>query len=467
MNDFLKLVLYLLRAGIGRAAAAAALCACLIGVFYIRHRKHYGKEQPFPWRRVILCLLSVGYLSILMYVTVFRYIAGASGFNFHLFRAWREAWNNFSVTALLNPILNIAMFFPFGILLPLLWKRFRKWPAMLAAALAFSLFLESSQYLKRCGIFDVDDLFANTLGAMLGYCGLMAVMTIFGKQKAGKLRRFLSYSALPILAAGTLCGAIACYLWQPYGNLSGAPSYRLNTKHIQWELECQLEDAGTEVSVFQTATLNRAACDAFGADFAQRIGVTFERVDYYDQSTWFMKQKGPGYAHFLIVSLLDGSYEYSGGSDAQPAQADEATLRAALQTFGIEIPQSAQFACEGDGWHSFSVEREIVGSSMTDGVIRCRYREDGTISNIENSMVTYTVCGQASILSSAEAYAALCRGDFTSTLGFETYASDTVRVLSCTLDYQVDTKGCYQPAYRFALVSGDYQELVMIPALKG
>lgn len=69
---------------------------------------------------------------------------------------------------LLNIILNILLFVPFGYLLPSLFPRLRWWHVILLG-LAFSLCIELLQLLTRLGYADVDDLINNTLGAAIGW----------------------------------------------------------------------------------------------------------------------------------------------------------------------------------------------------------------------------------------------------------------------------------------------------------
>lgn len=60
------------------------------------------------------------------------------------------------------------MFAPLGFLVPLLWKKFRRfWKVALLGA-GVSLSIETLQLLLPRGT-DVDDVWLNTLGAMLGY----------------------------------------------------------------------------------------------------------------------------------------------------------------------------------------------------------------------------------------------------------------------------------------------------------
>ncbi|MGG0257675.1 VanZ family protein [Bacillus mycoides] len=65
-------------------------------------------------------------------------------------------------------LLNIVLFMPFGFLLPTIWPQFRKMKNTVCAGFFFSLAIELNQLLNN-RITDIDDLFTNTLGAIVGY----------------------------------------------------------------------------------------------------------------------------------------------------------------------------------------------------------------------------------------------------------------------------------------------------------
>lgn len=77
-------------------------------------------------------------------------------------------------------LLNIALFLPFGYLLPMLWHDHRNLRSVALNGAAFSLLIECSQLLtsRAC---DIDDLIANTLGAVLGYFSWWFFGQLFGK----------------------------------------------------------------------------------------------------------------------------------------------------------------------------------------------------------------------------------------------------------------------------------------------
>lgn len=64
---------------------------------------------------------------------------------------------------------NIVAFMPFGFFLPKLTKAFENWIIIICFTFCFSLAIETVQLIYRVGIFDIDDIFLNTLGGILGY----------------------------------------------------------------------------------------------------------------------------------------------------------------------------------------------------------------------------------------------------------------------------------------------------------
>ena len=72
--------------------------------------------------------------------------------------------------------LNILLFVPFGYLLPLLWKRADRWWKVVLCGFVLSLGIELIQLVTHLGMFDLDDLMNNTLGAFLGWLCFCTVL---------------------------------------------------------------------------------------------------------------------------------------------------------------------------------------------------------------------------------------------------------------------------------------------------
>lgn len=69
---------------------------------------------------------------------------------------------------IVNTVLNIVLFVPFGFFLAALWKEYRSLKKTLAAGMGLSLFIEILQ-IFTFRLTDIDDLITNTLGAVIGY----------------------------------------------------------------------------------------------------------------------------------------------------------------------------------------------------------------------------------------------------------------------------------------------------------
>lgn len=464
MSEFLEYVLWHLQNSLILVLLAGIIAVGVVVFIYLLHKRKYNGEKQFPWGRTFLWLLFLGYLVIVLYATILRNAGGYREWNLHLFRAWREAWNNFSTKNWLNVLLNIAMFAPLGFLLPLLGKSFRKWYVTIPVGFAVSLILELVQLAISGGICDVDDLFCNALGAAVGYFVVMVFLSLFnGKGK--RLKAVLVYGCLSLVPVVAISGIFVAYNMKEYGNLPDAAAYRVNLNHLDWTLDCDLSDFSVNVPVYRTQTMSKADCDAFAEEMAALTGQEVDIVSHYQEMAYYNLTRGT-----LKVNYHDGSYEY-GGYDHNSTgweEADRETVEDALQMYPIVIPEAAEFTYEGDGWYSFTCDRHMDGAVMMDGTLRVRYGVDDTIRRIENDLVWYTYHKDVAVIPPEEAYQQLKSGAFTYADALKSHSSDSVSVISCTMDYEIDTKGFYQPVYLFEILIPESGNtcLAMIPAMK-
>lgn len=471
MNEFVRLILGELQGALGLISVGLLLCVAILGVVYIVFQEKNKKEREFPWKKAILILLFAGYTVIVLYATILRGTGyGTKYINLHLFRAWKEVWNSFSVKTWLNVLLNIALFVPLGILLPCFGSTMKKWYVMLGAGFGVSFLIEILQYILNRGLFDIDDLFANTLGAMLGFCIVMFIASVQKKEER-LWKKSVAYALLPIVTVAAISGIFIAYQLQEYGNLTTAAVYKTNTKDIEWILMTDLDDSQQMANVYRTEIYDKEACDDFGRTFFDKIDVELQDIRYYDEETWFCNHNSPG--HFLMVSRLDKSYTYHtvDMENNAWAETDEETLRKMLLAYGIEIPESASFSYLGEGMHQFSVEpytNSVIQTevAMMEGIVQCRFTEQGTIREINNHLLVLEFYKEEPVISKEEAYKQLCAGNFTG--NFEFYKPEKIEVKSCELEYTIDTKGFYQPVYSFEISDEkqEYDDIITIPALK-
>lgn len=455
MNEYVSFILGLVRRD--GVLALLAVCAVLAAAALLLRRK----GRPFPWKRVLVPALLAGYLVALLSMTLLgRTEYGAASVNLHWFRAWWEAWNSFSAKNWLLVLLNVAAFVPLGLLLPLAARPFRRWYLAVPTGFLASLAVETLQYLTQRGTWDVDDLFTNTLGCALGYCLVMAALCLRHRETRSP-RRWLPFLAAPLAFVLAVGGTFAVYALQPYGNLSLAPAYRVDLSDIRWELDLILDSEPAAAMVYRASSLDQAACDAFGAAFAEQAGVTFPDAYYYDASTVFANHST---GDFLSVDYRDGSYIYRVGTPI-PAAASEAGLREALGRLGIAIPDGAAFV-QADSRCTFTADFLPVGDVVYHGVLSCRM-EDGAVTEVENFLVPLSPCREEPIRTQTEAYTRLIQGRFSPAEPLAALQPLTVTVTACTLDYRSDTKGYYQPVYLFTLAADGLElDQALIPALR-
>ncbi len=128
--------------------------------------------------RVLAWIAFVIYMAVLIYFLFFSENYGRSGtrefrYNLELFaeiRRFTRYWEQVGFYSFfVNVAGNLLAFLPFGFVLPLLHQSNKSFWYVLITGLECSLLVEIMQLVARVGIFDVDDIFLNTLGTVVGY----------------------------------------------------------------------------------------------------------------------------------------------------------------------------------------------------------------------------------------------------------------------------------------------------------
>src|SRR6185437_12404629 len=83
---------------------------------------------------------------------------------------------------------NVALFVPFGFLLPAAVRACRRPWALLVAAAAFSVLIETLQAILPGHTTDVDDVILNTAGAALGFLAFSVAAWVAGRRRTPEER---------------------------------------------------------------------------------------------------------------------------------------------------------------------------------------------------------------------------------------------------------------------------------------
>lgn len=109
-------------------------------------------------------ILFLTYLLVLIQITLLTREPGSrTTMNLHLFGTVGSPRANAYVVE------NLFLFMPYGVLLPLIWKRARQGLVCILAGAMTSVVIEFTQLLTQRGYFQIDDMVMNTLGMACGY----------------------------------------------------------------------------------------------------------------------------------------------------------------------------------------------------------------------------------------------------------------------------------------------------------
>lgn len=443
----------------------------LLAVYFLGRKKlqalflsknSISKKQCLVFFVFIIYLLAVGY------ATLARISGLYSVPNFHLFLIWKEAWNTFDIQEWMNIILNIFLFIPMGILLPLAFPQSRKRCCTIGIAFAVSLGIESMQWLTGRGIFDVDDLFCNTLGAMWGFFLIIGILNLL----QGKRKSAFAHLSILVFMILVFSSIFVVYNAKEYGNLPRAMTYRQNMKNTEWILECELPEACQTLPVYRQKTFTKEECVAFGIAFGEKAGAVMDDKVIDGDTIRLMAHGKNRTALFLEIKFPTGIYSCNGFRtdsnhekiDSFPDELSEVEARDYLAALGVFPPELTEYIWEGDGYFRFINNSEYDTGLSYIGELYCRLTEDGFPAMLENTIQQIELYKEEPVIPPEEALKAIKAGRFSNTY----FVLDgIIRITDIHPSYRLDTKGFYQPVYEFTLEdpAGNF-ELVFIPALK-
>ncbi len=136
------------------------------------------KKTHRVWINRSAWFLFVIYIAALVYFLFFSEHYGRTydyeySYNLHLFKEIKRFIQYRQVIGvegfIVNMFGNVFAFAPFGFILPIISAKNRRFLNVLLLSLELTLTIEILQFLLKVGIFDVDDIFLNTLGGVIGY----------------------------------------------------------------------------------------------------------------------------------------------------------------------------------------------------------------------------------------------------------------------------------------------------------
>lgn len=441
--------------------------------YVIIYKKIYKGQKRIDFKKAFWWFALVFYLFVVISVTLFsRNRVWNNGQVISFFYSYKEAWITASETAWRNIILNILMFVPLGFWLPLGKKRFCSfWKTTLVGCL-LSVGIEIFQLILSLGLFEVADVFNNTLGTMIGY-GFYKIVEIFiqlFKKEKTQLSRVAACQIPLILTICIFTGIFVAYENQELGNLSieCISPYAEDTFEIVSDEE--YSSAQGKAMVYKTNTLTLEETEAFASAFFENLGTTLDetRNDAYEESVLYWAEN----SYSISIDYKGGSYNftdfdtsYPDEGEEQPKPVTDATeeeIRDALAVYGIELPTEAVFMNNTDGVYLFTVERVEIDGNIYDGKLLCEYYDNGKFASIRNSIKKFDEYKEFDICSEQEAYEQILSGEFVGAIN----AGTKINLEQVSIEYMLDTKGYYQPIYNFTVDGMEEEQSIQIPAIR-
>ena len=457
------------------------ILAALLGFgYFIIYKRFLKGDKKLSKRRTFIWFCLIGYIIMIIGVTFLNRSRVFGDTNLHLFSSYREAWNSFNSTTWRFIILNIFMFVPLGILLPLLNKRLRKFPWTVGVAFLMTLIIEIFQLITGYGIFELDDMLNNVLGTIIGY-GIVMTIIAFVENRTNKFKQSAIYLTPLILVIASIIAIVGVYNSKEFGNLYIAHNYKINMKNIDLSLNTEIEDKTqevflndnkyntTKVPIYKAPIYDKDSGKKFFINFLKHKDINKEiEVDPYNDMSIYWSRGEISYSMWFYYN--GGSYRYSDFSTfdegIERANTDEGNLIRILEEFDIILPNGAIFSriddINNEGIYEWSIGNYVDGDYITNGNIIAEYYSDDSIKRISNNIIKYKKVRDVSIKSKEEAYKELEQGKF------NLYKSEYVKAIEVEdiiLSYILDTKGFYQPVYNFKSKIDGKDAIISIPAL--
>ena len=450
-------------------------CISLVSYKFIYKKLFKGKKEVSLYQSILFVIL-LGYLFLVFAMTGLSRAENFSNtiINLNFLSAYLNVWYSWSLTPLLLLILNILMLFPLGFLLPLISKKFDSVKNILLVAFTFTIFIELFQLITHRGIFELDDLFHNTIGSIIGYFIVKVFLELKDSKKVSK-NTIIKALIIPGIYLVIFIGAITFYNTKEFGNLNINPSEYTDVSNIKIYSDIDFSDKDDKASVFYNVNSNnrkkaldiiKILNDSFNVPSLKKTGMDGDNIQYaFDTTsdsmyamTYFYKNGTWSLNNYISdnienVKLSDNdSQEIEGLLKMKNLLPDNITLKYDENNFLR--------------WDSKNINIKNSKKDFIDGTIMISNSASGDIQNLYYELTNNKYIRDIEIISPKDAFEEIKKGNFYS---YNPYNSgDEIQITNFEISYMYDSKGYYQPVYKFTgSVNGEKDIFsAIIPASK-
>ena len=207
-------------------------------------------------------------------------------------------------------MLNILLFVPLGFLLPAGIRICRKFWITYLAGFFLTVLIELMQLMLGRGVVELDDIFNNLLGTMIGfglYAAVQCMLQSIRKQKTHVLSTVAFQ--IPLIAAGLAFAAvIIVYSRQELGNLPFSYIVRQDMDRIRVSSDTGYSRESGTAPVYKVSVLSGDETEAMAKEFFARLGQEPDesRTDLYDETAVYYSADNT----MLWIDFAGGSFSY-------------------------------------------------------------------------------------------------------------------------------------------------------------
>jgi glycopeptide antibiotics resistance protein/uncharacterized protein (DUF1778 family) len=421
--------------------------------------KQYDRDVSRLYR-FLLYIISFAYSILIFYIT-FLYRNYNNEYEARQIilaplSSYRLAWYSYSSSEWCNIIINILMFIPFGFLIPLYNRKFRSLIYVVISTLFLTTTIELAQLITRKGIFEIDDLINNMLGAIIGYGLILFILNILDKKKL----RSTVY-LVPSIATIILFFVIQfSYNSQSIGNLSCTYSYKVDMSKVEIQSRYNTEHLEkNNLPIYQNAHFEDME---YGKElmsrFQKELRLPVENTPEFDTKNITIDGE-----YLLDYNIQNGQLLYNSylDKDKEIVMISESDARVndlsnrLLKIYHSDLVDSA-VNLEGNKENDFvlNISKEKTSDEILEGQMSFSLDNNLKIHYLESNIKLNKYVKNISIISLDEAFSRLRDGQFKTFPAFE--KGDKLSITDYKIEYTYDSKGFYRPVYLFCgYLNGD------------
>jgi len=449
------------------------------GYFFL-YKKLLKGTKTINRAKIVLSIFLTIYLLVVFGLTCGDRGAGIDRYaNLQLFSSYIDAWNTFSVRAWQFIIFNIVMFIPLGILLPLINGVFKKAVWIFSAAFLTSFFIEGFQYLAKLGIFELDDLFHNTLGGMIGYSMYMIGYTIIkGSKNSGtninnhvKRASAVKFIVLPIAVIMAFCGIFIKYNLQEFGNMPINKVTGADMSKYTIESSVEISDKEGIAPVYKYVhSWDRDFAISQAQKVMRDLNLPAFKSYLIQGEDIFFEFESSSYCSFWW-DRSNGSWHYSNHAvkkeNKEVILNDDEKYKIAMgfaKGHNISLTNAILESIKGD-IITFKINPDVHNEEKwMSGQIVFNIADSGIVSSIRYDVYENDFVRNVDIISPQSAYKKILKGKFND--WWSDMPGGKIEIKDIKISYFYDTKGFYQPVYEFIGVLNGREWNAYIAAMK-